>query len=105
MSQRAVTLSNQKRTHTKQVSASRAASEQEKVILKAFLTDINKPRYGYDLHKETNVDHSTIYNLLLRLLEQNYLEGEWHLEAKSRPKRFYTLTKEGISYAAQRIAA
>ena len=105
MSQQAVTITSQKQeVQVNHVSPNRAASEQEKAILKAFLTDIDKPRYGYDLHKQTGVDHSTIYNLLLRLLEQGYLEGEWQLEeAKGRPRRLYTLTKKGLSYAAQRI--
>lgn len=107
MSQQAVTITRERqKAKVGQVSSNRAASEQEKAILKAFLTDIDKPRYGYGLHKETGVDHSTIYNLLLRLLEQGHLAGEWQLsDKKGRPKRLYTLTKEGLSYAAQRMVS
>jgi len=84
----------------------RTASEQEKEVLRAFMTDIKQPRYGYDLHKQTGVDHSTIYNMLLRMVSQGYLEGEWQLgRGKGKPKRFYTLTEEGLSYAARQLAS
>ena len=103
MAQQAVTITGHGSTRASSTST-RAASEQEKTILRAFLSDIDKPRYGYDLHKETGVDHSTIYNLLLRLLDQGWLAGEWQLEGKGKPKRLYTLTKEGLGYAARKVA-
>lgn len=103
MAQQAVTIAGHESTQVSSPSK-RAASEQERTVLRAFLNDVDKPRYGYDLHKETGVDHSTIYNLLLRLLAKGCLEGEWQLEGQGKPKRLYTLTKEGISYAARKIA-
>ena len=59
----------------------------------------HKRHYGYALLKELErydfpVDGSTLYPLLRRLEKQGVLSSEWDT-ADNRPRKYYTLTKNG----------
>lgn len=61
-----------------------------------------KDCYGYELVEETskviNTSNGTLYPLLRRLQKEEYLEY-YTIQSKVGPARkYYTLTKKGISY-------
>jgi len=57
--------------------------------------------HGYDLCRQGRVKSGTLYPLLIRLEEQNYLEAEWQAPAEpGRPPRHaYRLTATGRALA------
>lgn len=77
-------------------------------VLRAFLADPSKPRYGYDLMKASGLASGTLYPMLSRLQEQGLVSSAWEpadTDASGRPaRRYYWLTDEGIATGAQELA-
>jgi len=75
-------------------------------VLRAFLADPAKPRYGYDLMKASGLPSGTLYPMLGRLQEQGLVSSAWEpTGADGRPpRRYYQLTDEGMETARQELA-
>lgn len=84
----------------------RAASPQTLLVLKLFAREPERWRYGYELSGETGIPHGTIYNILLRLGRNGYLEDTWLIDEKGqdRPRHGHRLNTEGIRYAARQLS-
>lgn len=78
-------------------------SKQTKTLLLALLTKPRDWHYGYSLVQSTELKSGTIYPILSRLHEQEFLEAEWSTPEKQgeRPRHKYRLTKSGLSLAKQ----
>ena len=74
--------------------------------LLAFLEAPRSWRYGYDLMKVADVSSGTLYPLLARLSEDEWLESRWQeSEYPGRPPRqLYRLTATGRMRARQALA-
>lgn len=75
-------------------------------VLRAFVADPAKPRYGYDLMKASGLPSGTLYPMLGRLQEQGLVSSAWEpTGADGRPaRRYYQLTDEGMETARQELA-
>jgi PadR family transcriptional regulator, regulatory protein PadR len=75
-------------------------------VLRAFLADPAKPRYGYDLMKASGLPSGTLYPMLGRLQEQGLVSSAWEpTGADGRPpRRYYQLTDEGLETGRQELA-
>jgi DNA-binding PadR family transcriptional regulator len=75
------------------------------VVLKIFLEDLAKPRYGFELMKLTGMASGSLYPMLARLEEAGWLiRGRESIDphAEGRPPRLhYTIT--GAAAAAARL--
>ena len=76
------------------------------VVLRAFLDDTSRRRYGFDLMKDTALKSGTLYPILARLETAGWLVSEREdIDEKAegrRARRFYLLSTDGA--AAARIA-
>lgn len=60
-----------------------------------------KDRYGYELIEELkataglDVTESTIYPLLIRLMNEGLLVAKWVEQASGIPRKYYSLSKDG----------
>lgn len=68
-------------------------------IVLALLSQLDTPRYGYDLLQKLEsqafvVDAGTLYPLLRRLEKQGVLESTWDT-SEARPRKYYALSGEG----------
>jgi DNA-binding PadR family transcriptional regulator len=69
------------------------------VVVLATLSQLRKPRYGYELRqalaeKGMPIEEGTLYPLLRRLETQGVLKSEWKIE-DGPPRRYYSLNAEG----------
>jgi DNA-binding PadR family transcriptional regulator len=75
-------------------------------VLRSFLDDTDRHRFGYDLMKDTALKSGTLYPILARLQKAGWIESEWETideKAEGRPaRRFYRLNPDGA--AAARVA-
>lgn len=85
----------------------RVASPQTLQVLKLFARQPEQWRYGYELSIETGIPHGTIYNILLRLGRQGYLEDRWEIDdtGREKPRHLHRLNVEGIRYTARQLSA
>jgi PadR family transcriptional regulator, regulatory protein PadR len=78
-------------------------------VLRAFLDDIDKARYGYDLMRETGFPSGKLYPILARLQKAGWLVREREVidpAAERRPARtLYRLSAPGVAAARQELAA
>ena len=78
-------------------------------VLRAFLDDVSKPRYGYDLMRETGYPSGKLYPILARLQKAGWLEREREAidpAVERRPARtLYRLSSAGAVAARQELAA
>lgn len=78
-------------------------------VLRAFLDDVSKPRYGYDLMRETGFPSGKLYPILARLQRAGWLVREREdidPAAERRPVRtLYRLSPAGATAARQELAA
>jgi PadR family transcriptional regulator PadR len=75
-------------------------------VLEVFLSDPEEPRYGYDLMKMAHVESGSIYPLLARMQRQGMVTIGWAPGVDGRPPRkYYTLTGDGIAAARLELAA
>lgn len=76
-------------------------------VLAAFLEDPAADRYGLDLMKATDMPSGTLYPILARLREADWVRAEWEQpdpEAGRPARRYYRLTPEGAIAARERVA-
>lgn len=69
------------------------------VVVLATLSQLRKPRYGYELRQALAdrgmlIEEGTLYPLLRRLETQGLLQSEWKIE-EGPPRRYYSLNTEG----------
>jgi len=69
------------------------------VVVLATLSQLRKPRYGYELRqalaeKGMPIEEGTLYPLLRRLETQGVLSSEWKIE-DGPPRRYYSLNADG----------
>ena len=69
------------------------------VVVLATLSQLRKPRYGYELRqalaeKGMPIEEGTLYPLLRRLEAQGVLSSEWKIE-DGPPRRYYALNADG----------
>lgn len=69
------------------------------VVVLATLSQLRKPRYGYELRqaladKGMPIEEGTLYPLLRRLETQGLLGSEWKIE-DGPPRRYYALNADG----------
>jgi len=77
-------------------------------VLQAFLADINRPRYGYDLMRETGFPSGKLYPILARLQRAGWLIRESEdidpAEAGRPARRLYRLSPAGLAAARREVA-
>lgn len=69
------------------------------VVVLATLSQLRKPRYGYELRQALAdrgmpIEEGTLYPLLRRLETQGLLKSEWKIE-DGPPRRYYALNADG----------
>ena len=69
------------------------------VVVLATLSQLRKPRYGYELRQALAergmpIEEGTLYPLLRRLESQGLLNSEWKIE-DGPPRRYYSLNADG----------
>ncbi len=69
------------------------------VVVLATLSQLQAPRYGYELRqaladKGMPIEEGTLYPLLRRLESQGLLDSEWKIE-DGPPRRYYVLNVDG----------
>ena len=69
------------------------------VVVLATLSQLRKPRYGYELRQALAdrgmpIEEGTLYPLLRRLEAQGLLKSEWKIE-DGPPRRYYALNADG----------
>ncbi|MET1112287.1 MAG: helix-turn-helix transcriptional regulator [Allosphingosinicella sp.] len=85
----------------------RALSGHARALLAALLAAGGRWSYGYELASLTGIRSGTLYPLLIRLSEQEYLEAEWQPPAAAGrpPRHAYRLTAAGRRLARSEAAA
>jgi len=77
-------------------------------VLQAFLADVNRPRYGYDLMRETGFPSGKLYPILARLQRAGWLIREAEdidpAEAGRPARRLYRLSPAGLAAARREVA-
>ncbi|MYR30688.1 PadR family transcriptional regulator [Nocardiopsis alba] len=77
-------------------------------VLRAFVDDVERRRYGFDLMEETSLKSGTVYPILARLEVAGWLISEREdIDEKSegrRARRFYRLSPDGVSAARVALA-
>ena len=69
---------------------------------------MDEPRkwhHGYDLSKATELLSGTLYPILMRLADREFLEHKW-LEAREAgrpPRHVYRLTPKGVAHAREQF--
>jgi DNA-binding PadR family transcriptional regulator len=79
------------------------------MVLRAFLDDPERERYGLELAAAAGLEPGTIYPILVAFENAGWLcsreeEVDPHLEGRPR-RRYYTLTAEGASAARDVLAS
>lgn len=71
-------------------------SPQVLAVLNALLSTPAEWRYGYDLSRETELKSGTLYPILIRLAERQWVESRWHqADENGKPRHMYRLTTDG----------
>ncbi len=77
-------------------------SPQTKLLVEALLTAPTEWRYGYDLSRETGLKSGTLYPILMRLADNQFVEHCWEQAEEGRPPRhMYRLTGEGVKWGRE----
>ena len=68
-------------------------------LVLSVLGSLDTPHYGYALlqtlqERGMEIEANTLYPLLRRLEKQELLESDWDT-TKSRPRKYYTISKKG----------
>lgn len=80
-------------------------SHQTRTVLEAFLRSPARWRHGYDLALETGLRSGSLYPILMRLADQEWLEHRWEdPTASRRPRHLYRLTARGKAEARALLA-
>src|SRR4051812_30257427 len=72
------------------------------VLVLAVLSQLRTAQYGYSLRQALasegmSIEEGTLYPLLRRLESQGLLVSEWRIE-DGPPRRYYTLSPEGVRH-------
>lgn len=72
------------------------------VLVLAVLSQLRTPQYGYSLRQALAgagmpIEEGTLYPLLRRLESMGLLASEWRIE-DGPPRRYYTLSPEGVRH-------
>jgi PadR family transcriptional regulator PadR len=71
-------------------------SRQTLALLSALLEVPSDWQYGYDLSRRTELKSGTLYPILMRLAEREWLETKWDFQdGGGRPRHMYRLTPDG----------
>ena len=71
-------------------------SPQTLMLLAALLDAPSEWQYGYDVSRRTGLKSGTLYPILMRLSEREWLETKWEFgEGEGKPRHMYRLTVEG----------
>jgi PadR family transcriptional regulator PadR len=77
-------------------------------VLRQFLEDASRPRYGYELMKSTGFASGKLYPILLRLERAGWLtrrqENVEPAEEGRPARRLYCLTPDGVRVARSELA-
>lgn len=72
-------------------------SPQTLVVLATLVNAASQWHYGYDLSRETRLKSGTLYPILARLAERDWLETCWeHAQENGKPRHLYRFTAEGL---------
>lgn len=78
-------------------------------ILKVFLEEPDRPRYGFELMRRTGQPSGSLYPLLAKLEQAGWLTGgkeDIDPRAEGRaPRRFYRITGAAVEAAHMQLAA
>lgn len=83
-------------------------TRREALVVRAFLEEPSKPKYGFELMESLGISSGTLYPMLAKLERQGWIEG--HREdidpsvAGRPPRRNYRLTGEGLVLARNALA-
>ena len=85
----------------------RKCSRQTLALLVALMERPRIWQHGYELSKEAGLKSGTLYPILIRLSEQDFLNSRWKdAERPGRPPRHvYRLTTTGLALAREQVAA
>ncbi|MGW2044333.1 PadR family transcriptional regulator [Streptomyces sp. NPDC001858] len=74
-------------------------------VLEVLLQDPTAPRYGYELMKSASLASGTLYPILNRLLDHEWVVSAWETPKEGqRPRRYYKLTPHGTQAARLQLA-
>lgn len=76
----------------------RPPSEQTIAVLRSLAQDPTAWRHGYDLCQQTGLRPGTLYPILIRLADRQWLETTWEtgMPAGRPPRHLYRLTQHGL---------
>jgi DNA-binding PadR family transcriptional regulator len=81
-------------------------------VIRIFLEDPAKPRYGFELMNLARLSSGTLYPMLARFERAGWLAGSPEnpqnvnpLRAGRPPRRVYTITDEALPVARAKLAA
>lgn len=76
-------------------------SSQTRRLLAVMLLQPRTWQYGYELSKQTGLKSGTLYPLLMRLSDQNFLDSQWQEPERpgKPPRHAYKLTASGLAFA------
>lgn len=85
----------------------RKTSPQAEALLEALLEQPRKWKHGYELSKKTGLKSGTLYPLLIRLSDRDFLESDWQQPDKpgTPPRHVYRLTAKGMEVAREQAIA
>lgn len=80
-------------------------SRQTLAVLAALLHQPSEWRYGYDLSRQTGLKSGTLYPILMRLSDAQWMDTRWEesSEPGRPPRHMYRLTGEGKRWARQEL--
>ncbi len=75
---------------------------QTRTLLEALLEGAKEWHYGYDLSRATGLKSGTLYPILMRLADRQWLETRWEaVEPGKPPRHLYRLTPNGLAAARE----
>src|SRR5664279_4615634 len=80
----------------------RRPSSQAIDVLAALAADPTSWRYGYELGLEVGLSSGSLYPILVRLADREFLESQWEANPPvgRPPRHLYRLSERGLEYAA-----
>ena len=77
------------------------------MLLAAFMEQPRAWQHGYGLCTRTRLKSGTLYPILMRLADRNFLTSNWQpAEQAGRPPRhMYRLTAQGVAFARAQLQA
>ena len=80
----------------------RRPSSQTVDVLAALATAPASWRYGYELGLDVGLSSGSLYPILVRLADREFLESQWETSppAGRPPRHLYRLSQRGLEYAA-----